>query len=60
MTDAYGMVKVLGPKQGYTGPISVVVNMAQSISEGKRTYQRLADVASRFLQAKLYYAGNVA
>ncbi len=56
MTDAYGMIKVLVRKQ-YQGPISVVVNMALNTAEGKRTYQRLADVASRFLQAKLYYAG---
>ena len=57
MTDAYGMIKVL-VRKGYPGPISVVVNMAHSIAEGKRTYQRLADVAGRFLQADLYYAGR--
>lgn len=56
MTDAYGMIKVLVRKR-YEGPISVVVNMAHSLAEGKRTYQRLADVAARFLQADLYYAG---
>lgn len=58
ITDAYGMVKVL-VRKGYAGPISVVVNMAQNISEGKQTYQRLADVAGRFLRAKLYYAGTL-
>jgi len=58
ITDAYGMIKVL-VRKGYRGPISVVVNMAQSIAEGKRTYQRLADVAGRFLQANLYYAGTL-
>ncbi|UCD51477.1 MAG: MinD/ParA family protein [Phycisphaerales bacterium] len=58
MTDAYGMIKVL-VRKGYEGPISVVVNMAQSVAEGKRTYQRLADVAGRFLQANLYYAGTL-
>jgi flagellar biosynthesis protein FlhG len=56
MTDAYGMVKVLVRKR-YEGPISVVVNMAHSVAEGKRIYQRLADVAARFLRADLYYAG---
>ena len=56
MTDAYGMIKVLVRKQ-YAGPISVVVNMARDTADGKRTYQRLADVAKRFLQADLYYAG---
>jgi len=58
MTDAYGMIKVL-VRKGNPGPISVVVNMAHSITEGKRTYQRLADVTGRFLQAKLYYAGTL-
>jgi len=58
MTDAYGMIKVL-VRKGNPGPISVVVNMAHSAAEGKRTYQRLADVAGRFLQAKLYYAGTL-
>jgi flagellar biosynthesis protein FlhG len=56
MTDAYGMIKVLVRKR-YEGPISVIVNMARDAAEGKHTYQRLADVASRFLQADLYYAG---
>ena len=58
MTDAYGMIKVL-VRKGNPGPISVVVNMAHSVAEGKRTYQRLADVTGRFLQAKLYYAGTL-
>ncbi len=58
MTDAYGMIKVL-VRKGNPGPISVVVNMAHSVTEGKRTYQRLADVTGRFLQAKLYYAGTL-
>lgn len=58
MTDAYGMIKVLVRKH-FHGPISVLVNMAQNTAEGKRTYQRLADVADRFLQAKLYYAGTL-
>lgn len=56
MTDAYGMIKVLVRKH-FDGPISVVVNMAQSIAEGRQIYQRLADVAARFLKADLYYAG---
>jgi flagellar biosynthesis protein FlhG len=56
ITDAYGMIKVLVRKH-YSGPISVVVNMARTVAEGKRTYQRLAYVASRFLKADLYHAG---
>lgn len=56
MTDAYGMIKVLVRKE-YAGSISVVVNMARDKADGKRTYQRLADVTKRFLQTDLYYAG---
>jgi flagellar biosynthesis protein FlhG len=55
MTDAYGMIKVLARKR-YAGPISVVVNMARTLAEGKRTYQRLAAVAGKFLQRDLYFA----
>jgi flagellar biosynthesis protein FlhG len=55
MTDAYGMVKVL-VRRRYQGPISVVVNMARDLAEGKRTYQRIATVARRFLQRDLYFA----
>jgi flagellar biosynthesis protein FlhG len=56
MTDAYGVIKVLIKRQ-YKGPISVVVNMARTEAEGKRTYERIAEVTRKFLQADLYYAG---
>jgi flagellar biosynthesis protein FlhG len=55
MIDAYGMIKVLARKR-YEGPISIVVNMAHDIAEGKRTYQRIADVARKFLERDLYFA----
>ncbi len=55
LTDAYGMIKVLARKR-YPGPISIVVNMARDIAEGKRTYQRIADVARKFLERDLYFA----
>ncbi|MBN1509259.1 MAG: MinD/ParA family protein [Sedimentisphaerales bacterium] len=55
MTDAYGMIKVLARKR-YQGPISIVVNMARDLTEGKRTYQRIADVARKFLARDLYFA----
>jgi flagellar biosynthesis protein FlhG len=56
IADAYGMIKVLTRKR-YQGPISVVVNMAHNLAEGKQTYQRIAAVAQKFLQAHVYYAG---
>ncbi|MBN2129642.1 MAG: MinD/ParA family protein [Sedimentisphaerales bacterium] len=58
MADAYGMFKVL-VRKGYQGPISVVVNMARNIAEGRRAHQRIAGVARRFLARDLYYAGTL-
>jgi len=58
MADAYGMFKVL-VRKGYQGPISVVVNMARTVAEGKRAHQRIANVARRFLGRDLYYAGTL-
>lgn len=58
MADSYGMIKVL-VRKGYGGPISLVVNMARSDAEGKQTYLRIANVAQRFLQRNLYYAGTL-
>jgi len=56
MTDAYAMIKVLAAN-GYTGHISLLVNMAQSISEGRTVYRQISDVASRFLNTPVYEAG---
>lgn len=56
MTDAYAMIKVLAAN-GYTGRISVLVNMAQSVSEGRTIYRQIADVANRFLGVPVYEAG---
>jgi len=56
MTDAYAMIKVLVGNR-FTGHISLIVNMAQSIPEGQKTYQKIANVAGRFLNAQVYNAG---
>jgi len=56
MTDAYAMIKVLTGNR-FTGHISLIVNMAQSIPEGKKTYQKIANVAGRFLNVHVYNAG---
>jgi flagellar biosynthesis protein FlhG len=58
MADGYGMIKVLVRKR-YHGPISLLVNMARNTAEGKQTYQRIADVAQKFLHASIYYAGTL-
>lgn len=56
MTDAYAMIKVLVGNR-FTGQISLIVNMAQTVAEGKRTYQKITNVAGRFLNIQVYYAG---
>ncbi len=56
ITDAYAMIKVLAAKN-YTGRISLLVNMASSLMEGKKVYRQIADVASRFLSVGVYEAG---
>jgi flagellar biosynthesis protein FlhG len=56
MTDAYAMIKVLSANH-YAGRISLIVNMAQSVSEGRTIYRQIADVASRFLNTPVYEAG---
>lgn len=56
ITDAYAMIKVLAAKN-YTGRISLLVNMARSLTEGKKVYRQIADVASRFLNVGVYEAG---
>lgn len=56
MTDAYAMIKVLVAHH-YAGRISLVVNMASSLAEGKKVYQQIAGVCRRFLNAAVYDAG---
>ncbi len=55
MTDAYAMIKVLAGRD-YSGKISLIVNMADSVAEGKRIYRQIADVARRFLNIHVYEA----
>jgi flagellar biosynthesis protein FlhG len=56
ITDAYAMIKVLA-SQKYAGRISLLVNMAQTLSEGKKVYRQIAEVAGRFLNTAVYEAG---
>jgi len=56
MTDAYAMIKVLAVN-GFARRISLIVNMAATIAEGKRTYQQIASVAKQFLNTQVYDAG---
>lgn len=56
ITDAYAMIKVLA-SQHYAGRISLLVNMAQSLAEGKKVYRQIAEVAGRFLNTPVYETG---
>ena len=56
MTDAYSTIKVLAGN-GFTGRISLIVNMAESAAEGKKVYQQISKVAARFLNIDVYEAG---
>ena len=58
MTDAYAMIKVLASKS-YDGRISLIVNMAKSIEEGKQIYRQISDVASRFINTPVFDAGVI-
>jgi len=56
MTDAYAMIKLL-VRNGYRGKVSLVVNMAETVGEAKKTYKRICEVARRFLNTYIYDAG---
>jgi flagellar biosynthesis protein FlhG len=58
ITDAYAVVKVIS-KDGQTRRVSLLVNQAQSPSEGKVVYERIAAVAKKFLNVSLLDAGHV-
>ena len=56
ITDAYAMIKVLVANE-FAGRISLIVNMVNTIDEGKKIYKQIASVAKRFLDADIYMAG---
>lgn len=56
MTDAYAMIKVLSSRK-YQGRISLLVNMADNIAEGRKTYRQISEAAARFLTTAVYDAG---
>jgi len=58
LTDAYALIKVLSTHHGEQR-FGVLVNMARTESEAKRTFAHLARVAERFLHVSLEYHGFV-
>lgn len=58
LTDAYALIKVLNQKHR-ENRFSIVTNMVKDDVEGRMVYQRLSDVASRFLCVSLDYRGSI-
>lgn len=57
LTDAYGLMKVLRRTQGILR-MGVIVNRVTDGGEGVRTFQRIREVANRFLDIDLEYVGH--
>lgn len=58
LTDAYAFIK-LGNAAGMSKNVSVVVNMAPSVSEGEKTYKTLLKACENFLRLTPPLAGMV-
>jgi flagellar biosynthesis protein FlhG len=58
LTDAYALIKVLSMRYAEHS-FSVLVNMARSEFEARKTFTQLTRVAERFLQVNLRWAGYV-
>lgn len=58
LTDAYALIKVLNQRYRETH-FSVVTNMVRDEIEGRMVFQKLSDVASRFLCVSLDYRGFI-
>jgi len=56
ITDVYILLKTLAAKR-YDGRFSLLVNMAESIIEGKKVYRQIALAATQFLDVRLHHAG---
>ena len=58
LTDAYALIKVLNQRYR-ENRFSIVANMVRDEAEGRMVFQRLSDVASRFLCVSLDFRGSV-
>lgn len=58
LTDAYGLIKVLNQRYRESR-FSVVTNCVRNEHEGRLIFQKLSDVASRFLCVSLDYLGFI-
>lgn len=58
LADAYGLIKVLNRDAGISR-FKVVCNMVSSEARARQVFQRLCDVAERFLDVRLDLAGAI-
>ena len=58
MTDAYAFMKVMA-KEYKKARFKIIVNVARSMEEGKRCFEKLEEVASRFLDISMDLLGVV-
>ena len=58
LTDAYAFIK-LGNAAGMSKNVSVVINMASSVSEGEKTYKTLLKACENFLRLTPPLAGMI-
>ena len=57
ITDAYSLIKLLRRDVGVSR-VSLIVNQAQDGKDGLQTFQKLKDVAARFIDVELEYLGH--
>ena len=58
LTDAYALIKVLNQRHK-ENKFSIVLNMVRDETEGRHVFQKLSDVAARFLCVSLEYRGFI-
>lgn len=58
IADAYGIIKVMASRS-IDIKMKLIVNMVQNIEQGKKVYQKIADVCLRFLGLKIDNLGYV-
>lgn len=58
LTDAYALIKVLNQRHR-ENHFSIVTNMVRDEAEGRMVFQKLSDVAAKFLCVSLDYKGSV-
>ena len=58
LTDAYALIKVLAEHHNHKN-FNVLVNQCRTAAEGKNVFDRLNEVAKRFLSIEVVYLGHV-